>query len=280
MLAPKFGNLDRLSNRRALVREWLKSKYFRLSGLDERQIESDLLAHGRSDGEFLRIVMESMARLQGVNRWAENTPEHVLHLPEIKREIPDALIIHIIRDGRDAALSLDKQGWVKPFPWDTGKNLLVAGLYWQWLVSTGREFGRGRDDYLEVRFEDLNQDPASTLARIGHFIDHDLDYERIQRTGIGSVGEPNTSFASGAFNPVGRWRNGFTSQQLVDFESLVGDSLQDCGYSLGTPKHSLRHGLWLSAMKLSYNWYFRLRQWLKTHTPLGRWFVSIQSMYE
>ena len=38
--------------------------------------------------------------------------------PEIKRQIPNALVVHIIRDGRDVALSYVKQGSAYPFPWD------------------------------------------------------------------------------------------------------------------------------------------------------------------
>ena len=64
----------------------------------------------------MRIVMGEMARQQGVERWADCTPDHLLYLAEIKKAIPEALVIHILRDGRDVALSLDKQRWIRPFP--------------------------------------------------------------------------------------------------------------------------------------------------------------------
>ncbi len=62
------------------------------------------------------------------------------------------------------------------------------------MVRKGREEGRKLgDDYYEVRFESLIADPRRTLASLGEFIEHDLDYEGILRNGIGSVNDPNSS---------------------------------------------------------------------------------------
>lgn len=65
-------------------------------------------------------------------------------------------------------------------------------------------------NYLEVHYEDLVTTPRQALERIGKFIGHDLDYDRILRVGMGSVSRPNTSFEGGrggaGFDPVGRWR--------------------------------------------------------------------------
>jgi len=47
--------------------------------------------------------MGEICTLQGARRWAENSPEGMLYLPLIKQLIPEALVIHIIRDGRDVA---------------------------------------------------------------------------------------------------------------------------------------------------------------------------------
>ncbi len=75
---------------------------------------------------------------------------------------------------------------------------MVAGVYWEWMVNKGRKDGRDLGaDYTEVRFEELVGSPQETLARLGSFIDHDLDYDRIQKVGIGSVSAPNTSFEGG-----------------------------------------------------------------------------------
>ncbi|MGA8605761.1 MAG: sulfotransferase, partial [Candidatus Sulfotelmatobacter sp.] len=246
---------------------------FTRSGLEAREIEEKVLQECRNGGDFLRIVMEEIARKQGVERWADCTPDHLLYLAAIKREIPEALVVHILRDGRDVALSLDKQGWIRPFPWDRGKGVLVAGLYWQWIVNKGRENGRMLGaDYTEIHFEDLIQNPRPVLAKLGQFIEHDLDYDRILKVGIGSVSDPNTSFQPRSdnkeFNPVGRWRKHFASDQLAVFESLVGSTLDSLGYELATKGRHDESG-W-KGMRTAYETVYSSKLWLKQNTPLGK----------
>jgi Sulfotransferase family len=277
LLLPRFGDLSVRRNRQALMKVWLGSILFTLSGLDADEIEEKILQECRSSGDFLRMVMEEIARKQSVARWADCTPDHLFYLDTIKREIPEALVVHILRDGRDVALSLGKQGWIRPFPWDRGKGVLVAGLYWQWMVNKGRQNGRLLGaDYTELHFEDLIQNPRSTLEKLSQFINHDLDYDRILKVGIGSVSDPNTSFQAkpGAkeFNPVGRWRSQFTSEELAEFESMTGRTLDSLGYELATkPSRDKWRG---KGMRAAYETLFSSKIWLKQKTPLGKLLIS------
>jgi hypothetical protein len=278
LLMPRFGDLRVRRNRQALMKVWLGSKLFARSGLEAREIEEKVLEECRNGGDFLRIVMGEIARKQGVERWAESTPDHLLHLSAIKREIPEALVVHIVRDGRDVALSLDKQGWIRPFPWDRKKSVLVAGLYWQWFVNKGRENGRRLGaDYTEIHFEDLIQNPRAVLAKLGQFIEHDLDYDRILKVAIGSVSDPNTSFqresGNSGFNPVGRWRSHFATDQLAVFESLVGGTLENLGYELAT-KGTRHDGSRWKSMRIAYDCFYSTKMWLKQNTPLGKVLIS------
>lgn len=279
ILEPRFGDLSVRRNRERLMNAWLNSKLFSVSGLDAEEIRAKVLANCTNGGNFLRIVMEEIAHKQGVRRWADCTPEHLLYLPRIKETIPSALIIHIIRDGRDVALSTEKQGYIKPLPWDRSPRTMVAGLYWEWIVNRGRKDGRdlGRD-YIEVHFENLVSDPPKVLARLGEFIDHDLDYERILKVGIGSVSEPNTSFTDNSdgkkFSPVGRWREKFSTQDLATFEALVGETIVELGYILATTDHSLLERPDLKRMRSMYQTYFDSKLYLKARTPLGPLFVT------
>lgn len=229
------------------------------------------MAECRNAGDFLRLVMEEVARVQNVPRWADCTPEHLLYMEEIKRQIPDALFIHIIRDGRDVALSYVKQGWSYPLPWDRKERLGVAGLYWEWMVRKGRQQGKHLGaDYQEVRFEDLVRDPQQTLSRLGNFIKHDLDYDRIRRAGIGSVTQPNSSFTGESeetFDPVERWKTKMSSQQIAAFEDLVGDLLKELEYPVGSES---RPSLRATRLRTSYFAMFEAKRWIKDHTPLGR----------
>ena len=283
LLEPRFGDLRVLHNRRKLLAAWEKSNLFVKTGLEASEVEKEVMANCENAGDFLRIVMELMGRKQGVERWAESTPDHLLALPRIKQTIPDALVIHIIRDGRDVALSLEKQHWIHPFPWDHGKELLTAALYWEWIVNRGRTLGQALgNDYKEVRYEDLVANPNSTLAEVGQFIDQDLDYAQIQRVGIGSVSRPNSSFEgdkkAAGFHPVERWKRSLTKEQLGQVEGLIGQSLEELGYERETAQNAEEAPTALKRTRKMYHAYFDAKLALKTKTPLGRLVGGIFSL--
>jgi hypothetical protein len=278
LLEPRFGDLSVARNKRRLLEAWYETRLYTLSELEKGPLEERVMAECRNGGDFLSIIMEQMAHKQGVERWADTTPEHLLHLHRIKETIPNALVIHIIRDGRDSALSTEKQGYIRRLFWDKTPSVMVAGIYWEWMVNKGRKDGRDLGaDYTEVRFEELVEQPRETLARLGSFIDHDLDYDRIQKVGIGSVSAPNTSFKEGSgevFNPAGRWKNSFTPEDLAMFEGLVGSTLQELGYELGTTDRHAVDRAKLKRMRAAYRKYFDSKLYLKAKTPLGKLLVT------
>jgi hypothetical protein len=259
LLIPRFGDLSNRSNRERLLDAWLNSKLFRASGLQAQSIRSRL-EECHNGGEFLRTLMQEICSAQGALRWAENSPEGMLCLPLIKQLIPDALFVHIIRDGRDVATSLGKLRYVRAFPWEDRHGLIGCGLYWEWMVEHGRNFGRTiPSDYMEVHFEQLLMRPQETLDQIGPFIGQQLDYEVIQQVAYGSVKKPNTSFRQETpvdFNPVGRWEKSFSEDQLLRFERLVGKTLVDLGYEPATNGMALGLDLSLRATRLLHRSYF------------------------
>jgi hypothetical protein len=272
LLEPRFGDLSVPQHRKNLLEAWLKTRLFTATGLDAQGLQHEVEARCGNAGDFLRIVMSAMARNQKVDRWADCTPEHLLYVRRIKATIPDALVVHIIRDGRDVALSMARQHWIRPFPWDRGRDLAAAASYWKWIVSRGAQDGRELGgDYLEVRFEDLVTDPRATLAKVGQFVDQDLNYDRILEAGVGSVSEPNTSFEQGddgKFSPVERWKKSMPADQLSLVQGAIGDLLVRLGYQLGDVP---RAG---SARAALYQQYFDAKFFLKARTPMGRYLVT------
>jgi hypothetical protein len=282
VLEPIYGNLGVVKNKTKMMNEWLRTKAFHVSGLQSDEIKAKVLSECRSTGDFLRIVMEEIASKQQVDRWIDSTPTNIPHLLRIKKDFPEARILHIIRDGRDVALSLDKRGWSRPLPWNRAEGLLAAGLYWEWIVRKGRQFGLSlQPDYLEVRYEDLVREPKKTLRPLADFLKHDLNYARIRQAAIGSVKIPLTSFKEeleqGEFTPVRRWqdKSKFAPDQLILFESLVGDYLQELGYGLSDKSGPRsKQSLASRRMRLAYRAYYELKQWAKVNTPLSRLMVD------
>ena len=119
--------------------------------------------------------------------------------------------------------------------------------------------------------------PREELGRIGSFLDHDLDYDRILRAGLGRLSESNSSFREEGpqqINPLARWKQRLTPTEVAAIESTVGECLQENGYELSSPAterpSSFRHLL----MRRLYPAFLDTKQWLKLHTPLGR-FVEL-----
>jgi hypothetical protein len=275
LIGLRFGDLSQRDNRRQMLDAWLQSKLFQRSGLTREEIEPRMLEDCRNAGDFLRVLMETIAEKQGVRRWAESTPLHLLYLPLIKKLIPNALIVHIIRDGRDVAVSLNKIGWIRPFSWDRSRSLILAGIFWKWIVDKGRRYGHAMgQDYIEVHYEELVQNPRELLARLGAFLNHDLDYDRIQQVALGSVHSPNSSFKGDnqgqEKNPMGRWKSLLTAAQVAELESAIGDLLQATGYELSTPPERRSPSLSVRSMEFVDPKFYDFKLWLKTHTPLAR----------
>ena len=271
LFAARYGSFADPRVREAFLPVWLKTHYFEKTGLRPEPISRRLRAEAESWGDFLRIVMEEMARVQGVGNWAECTPHHALHLREIARDLPDARVIHMIRDGRDVALSMDRLGWAPRLPGDRSPSVLAAGAYWSWILRRGRSLGRSCGlPYTEVSFEELVQRPGETLDELGTFLHRELSYDEVLRNPVGSVANPNTSFGVGngagvpdTFDPVARWRRGMAQELQQAFMRRFGDLLDELGYEdLTSPGRSLYDRV--------YSAFLSSKQWAKTRTPLGR----------
>jgi hypothetical protein len=277
ILIPRFGSIASRANREKILDTWLRSKGFRRTGLDADAVSADILNECRNGGDFVRVVMDAIARNQQVPRWAMYDADSVLHMGRFKRDLPNALFVHIIRDGRDIALSLKKMGGFTPLPWDRGQtqSLVATALYWEWMVHQGRAHGRRFPaDYIEIHYEDLVIRPHETLSTLGGFLDHDLDYTRIQQTSLGRLSETNSSFreegAREQINPLGRWKERLTPAEVSAIEATVGGCLEENGYKLSLPAGERQKSLRQFVMRGMYPAFLSSKLWLKLHTPVGR----------
>src|SRR5450432_1399770 len=66
ILIPRFGNFDMLENRKRMMEIWLRSKGFRRSGLDAQELTGKVLEECKTGGDFIRIMMDEVARRQQV----------------------------------------------------------------------------------------------------------------------------------------------------------------------------------------------------------------------
>ncbi len=281
LLVPRFGSLSRRQNRERLMQVWLRSSMFRISGLNPESIRDRVLNECSSAGDFLRLVMDEVARLQGKDRWAVWGPDNLLYMQQIKKQIPNALFIHMIRDGRDVAFSMGKERWIRPFPWDRKEALTVAALHWKWKVAKGIQLGKSLSpDYLEMRFEDLITRQDECLKKLSQFVGQEIESEQVRKQSVGTLAAPNSTFQeetdSGTFQPIGRWQRHLSQGEKRVLDSVIGPMLADLGYPRAYPQTnppSVKHRL----MRQLYPLFFDTKQWLKVKTLAGAW-VSVDRM--
>lgn len=183
----------------------------------------------------------------GKTRWGDKTPGYVFHMRRIQDMLPEAHFIHLIRDGRDVALSW-RQTWFSP-----GPDMETLAQHWKQAVLAGLEGRTSVARYLEVRYEDLIRDTAPVLRRICDFISLDLQPAMLNyfETSPARLAEHAERRRSDGTLLVGRaqrleqqrlttqpplaeraqaWRTTLTPAERRAFASVAGDLLLEMGY--------------------------------------------------
>jgi Sulfotransferase family len=165
----------------------------------------------------------------------------------VERLLPQAHFIHMIRDGRDVAVS------IRPL-WFGPNSIRTAAGWWRDTVERGRVAGHGLRHYTEVRFEDLVLETEPTLRSVCEFIElpshpamlayHEHAAERIgemRREGRGNRGELVATVAQrraihwATGDPprpdrIGRWRHELSAWERRLFEWRCRELLASLGY--------------------------------------------------
>ena len=180
-------------------------------------------------------------------RWGDKNNFYLAHIVRIASLFPDAVFLHIVRDGRDVACSYRSLANV------TGKyaptlpsDILDAMFDWNRnLRRIRRAFARiGWKRVHELRYEDLVRDPEGTLRKVCGFLGEEfapamLEYDRENRT---RELEPRDFDAWKRRNrdgidasAIGRWANEL-SREEAELAQLAGDAmLRRYGYASGHP---------------------------------------------
>lgn len=196
------------------------------------------LRPGMGLGDAVAAVYEAYAAARGKSRWGDKTPMYMQHLPLLERLFPTARYVHLVRDGRDAALSflamprgIVTEGW--------GHPRTPGGFACQWRSEVHAAEGLGArvgDRYLEIRYEELVADAAGTVERICAFAG--LDYEPAMLEYEGTVdvsAKPHQQRLRQAPTPgVRNWRKDMSADGVAAFEAVAGDLLAELGYEMVT----------------------------------------------
>lgn len=171
----------------------------------------------------------------------EKSPDFCRNIPVLNALLPWAKFVHIIRDGRNTALSALKWASSGKGPgrwalWDEDPVACCA-LWWRWQTGAGIRDGRSLPGRLchEVKYEDLVAEPRATLSQVAEFLgirDSDDMHQYFQgKTRL----EPGLSAKSAWLPPtkgLRNWRTQMRPEDLAVFEAIAGALLQGLGYEL------------------------------------------------
>jgi hypothetical protein len=196
-------------------------------------LDPDDFADCRSYAEVVSRLYGAVAARDGKQRWGDKTPQYVTEIPTLLRLFPRARVLHIVRDGRDVALS---QIRVRFGP----ENVYAAARAWKRFVEIGRRDGsRFPENYLEVRYESLLREPEPTLRAVCDFLGEPFADEvlrpsflprRMRRPLIGRPSGWIISETDIATWNVERWRSSMPRSDRAVFETVAGDLLAELGY--------------------------------------------------
>jgi Sulfotransferase family len=206
-------------------------------GMSTAEIRSAVLSPpAASFADSVRGLYRRWAERQGKPRYADKTPMHVLHLPRLARLFPEARFVHLIRDGRDVALSYLDAAWGPA-------TVEEAAVEWRRRVAAGRRAGRrlGPGRYQEVRYEDLVADPEAVVRRLCRFVDLPWDDRMLryhERAGevIAATRFPEAHQRVRLAPTAGLrdWRRDIDRAEVARFEAIAGPLLEDLEYGTVT----------------------------------------------
>jgi hypothetical protein len=162
--------------------------------------------------EYINRLFAIHCERMGKPHWINKTPGFLNHLDGLSRLYPQAPLIHVVRDGRDVALSNLSLRWGP-------STVKQAARRWKALFMEGQNTIKAKNlRCTVVRYEELVDSPKAVLANLFEFLGLDADLDAILSA------MPVSKARSGA------WRAKFSREDRRIFAKEAGDLLIELGY--------------------------------------------------
>jgi len=216
----------------ALVSDALKSFHIRY-WLPEISTDDVLACVSEySFGGVFEALMRAWTKTQGKKCWGDATPQHVYFWNEILLDFPQAKFLHVVRDGRDVALSYRKTHFGP-------KGFAAAAYRWNHELNIVRELRSvlpGKR-LLEIRYEDLHADAGTVLERVCRFLGVEahpamLAVSDETNAGYGAKTVAGYSGAELFCHNSTKWQLEASPREIDIYESIAADNLHSYGYRL------------------------------------------------
>lgn len=235
-----------------------------LLGLAQLVTREELAAEVRMlAGRLLARKLEPQHRFL-----VEKTPIPYLNMDVVAEVFPKARFVHIVRDGRDMAVSLRaaarswNPGWSQFAPSSGLKGyraLHRSARSWEVTVRRARRIGEGLGRrYLEIRYEDMKGRREMVAQQLFDFCGIPCEHGLLQT--ILEATDFDRRFQGHEASPrrggrVGDWRERFGLLDALVFELGSKGALKETGYE--------RHRLWWlnSGLPLQGGWPSPMQKW-------------------
>ena len=182
-------------------------------------------------------------RLNGKRIACEKTPQNVFYIDELQRHFPGSKTIVMYRDPRAVMLS-QKRKWMRKDLGMTGMpNKEVRRLrmnyhpytiarLWNSSFDAAKRH-KGDPDVVEVRFEDLTNDPEGTMRRICEAVGIPFEPTMLDVPHAGSSSAMDDHSKKGIRSDRGNgWKKGLDDTEVAICQSTCGSRMAELGYGL------------------------------------------------
>jgi hypothetical protein len=218
-----YGDLSIVSNFSRLAEDISRERFFKRAYRNFNYVfDIGKLKQSSVDKTYsalLSYIFSQFAEQQNMVRWGDKTPAYSHDLPVLNKLFPNAKYIHIIRDGRDVALS---QFNIHFGP----KNAFTAAKEWKNIGYKVNAFSEQIEDdrFIEFRYEDILTDPIPFFSQLIPFLSIDDSEGKVLATIKSNI---NIDLRKGNFY---KWKKQFSDQQKEIFEREAGDVLKKYNY--------------------------------------------------
>ena len=188
---------------------------------------------------LVSTIFDLYGGVRGRTLVGDKTPDYVRKIETLHALWPLARFVHLVRDGRDVALSMMDWPKVRPKPGDFvtwhEDRVSTAALWWELNVRLGRKAGRslGRELYYEMRYESLVCHPREESAALCAFLGVPYD-DAMLHFWEGEAGSDPGLEKKRAHQPVTPglrdWSSQLSPEDKERFEAAAGALLDELGY--------------------------------------------------
>jgi hypothetical protein len=207
---------------------------FELWDVDIDTVKAKILKNELYVSDLMHILYGIYAEKERKEKWGDKTPSFFRMVKQLSSLFPEAVFIHLVRDGRDLYLS-----WKKMDP--TKGNPSVTAAEWYYKTKRARsdlkKYADGR--YFEIKYEDLVGSTKASLKMICEFCDLHysegmLEFWLKSNNYIGNH-HSNLIFSEVTTTSVQKWEN-VSENEMENIKYFDMDSLFERGCHNSRPK--------------------------------------------